>query len=130
MSTGDRERPWWASDVQDGAAHGSDDPHDDDPRGGDGPRAAGGWTGGDRGDPGERADRGGVPPWPHADGEVCQVCPICAFLRVVGETRPEVMEHLVEAAHHLTLAAKAVVDAHAEGFERDGGLERIELDDD
>ncbi len=71
-----------------------------------------------------------MPPGPHGSDEVCQVCPICAFLRVVGETRPEVVEHLVEATHHLTLAAKAVVDAHAEGFERDGGLEHIELDDD
>lgn len=100
MSAGDRERPWWASDARDGEQQGA----------GEAP--------------------GDAPPWPHGDGEVCQVCPICAFLRVVGDTRPEVMEHLVEAAHHLTLAAKAVVDAHAEGFARDGGLEHIELDDD
>lgn len=67
----------------------------------------------------------------HPHGEVCQVCPVCALLRVVSEVRPEVMEHLIEASRHLTLAAKAVVDTHAEGFaERDDDLQRIDLDED
>lgn len=80
---------------------------------------------------GERRDAGSrehVHP-PLADGEVCQVCPICAALRMVGEVRPDLLVHLAEAARHLTLAAKTVVDAQASGF-RERGLERIPLDDD
>lgn len=76
-------------------------------------------------DPGA-TDPTGVPP--SHDGDVCQVCPICTALRLVGEVRPDLFVHLAEAARHLTLAAKTVVDAHAAGF-RDG-LEHIPLDDD
>lgn len=97
------DRPWWASDP------------------------AGGPTGDDPGEgPGGSAAGGSAPP----GAPVCQVCPVCSFLRVVQDARPEAMEHLLEAAHHLTLAAKAVVDAHADGFGGAGGLEHIPLDED
>lgn len=68
----------------------------------------------------------------HADAapEVCAVCPVCSLLRLVGETRPEIIEHLTEAARHLTLAAKAVVDAQAEHLSRrEDRFERIDLED-
>ncbi|HEX2028551.1 MAG TPA: hypothetical protein VHF25_11210, partial [Nitriliruptorales bacterium] len=96
-------RPWWAS----GGEAASDDRR----------RPAG-----DLGQP--------EGPHRHLDGaEVCQVCPICSFLRLVEGVRPEVVEHLTEAARHLTLAAKAVIDAQAESFgaPRDR-LERIDVD--
>lgn len=99
----DRDRwPWWASGD----------------RRGDGPRD----------DPaGQRAAPTGPPP--HRHGEPCQICPICSFLRLVEGVRPDVVDHLTEAARHLTLAAKAVIDAQAEGFaRRDDQLERIEVD--
>ena len=62
-------------------------------------------------------------------GEVCHLCPICTGLRLLEEVRPEVVAHLTEAARHLTLAAKAVVDAQADQFAGDGGLQHIDLDD-
>lgn len=62
--------------------------------------------------------------------DVCQVCPVCSLLRVFGDARPELMEHLTEAARHLTLAAKAVIDAQAALFARPTErLERITLDE-
>lgn len=104
------DRPWWASEhAHQDAGHERDD---------------------------GSSER--VPPHEHradADAAVCQVCPICALLRVVDEVRPEVLDHLTEAGRHLTLAAKAFLDAQAEAYERQGrgreggGLERIDLDD-
>jgi hypothetical protein len=98
-----QERPWWASDPRVGG-DGGPGARDEHPAGANRPQ--------------------------HGDGAVCQVCPICAFLRVVKDARPEAMEHLLEAAHHLTLAAKSVVEAYAEGADRSDRLERIPLDDD
>jgi hypothetical protein len=95
------ERPWWASD---GAK--------DDPAAGETGRPAG-------------------EAWSHPSGEVCQICPLCSLLRVVDEARPEIVEHLTEAARHLSLAAKAIVDSYAAGYaDRDETLERIDLEDD
>lgn len=62
---------------------------------------------------------------PH-DPATCRACPWCTLLRAVGESRPEVVEHLGEAVRHLTLAARAMVDA----AEDRGGWEKIPLDDD
>ncbi len=67
---------------------------------------------------------------PHHSSEVCGVCPVCSVLRILEDTRPEVIGHLTEAARHMTLAAKAVIDAHAEHLRADGGLQHIPLDDD
>lgn len=102
-SGGDRgdERPWWASDS------GTDGSDADETRGPDGEA------------------------WRHPNGEVCQICPLCSLLRVVDEARPEIVEHLTEAARHLSLAAKAVVDSYAAGYaDPDETLERIDLEDD
>lgn len=94
-------RPWWASDAPgQGGGGGDEEPE--------------------------------APPHRHrsdAPHDVCEVCPICAVLRAVDDVRPELVEHLTEAARHLTLAAKAFVDAQAAGFEDDEGLQRIDLDE-
>lgn len=61
-----------------------------------------------------RTARGGRGPGRRAAGErdaVCHGCPWCTFLRAVGEGRPEVVAHFGEAVRHLTLAARAMVDA-------------------
>ena len=111
------ERPWWSSEDP-GTADDEAPPRGDE--------AA------------DEGDRARIPPHRHgadADPQVCQVCPVCAFLRVVEDARPEVLEHLTEATHHLTLAAKAFLDHYADGFDGRGdarrgrGLERIDLDD-
>lgn len=64
--------------------------------------------------------------------EECLLCPVCAFLQAMTESRPEVTQHLLAAARELTLALKAVVDTQAEAHERaaDKGerLQRIKVD--
>lgn len=108
-------RPWWASDGP------GDDGATGDPVDGDGPSSGRGRAAKD------------VPPHQHGTDvphDVCQVCPICAVLRAVDDVRPELVEHLSEAARHLTLAAKAFIDAQASGYEpQDGGLQHIDLDE-
>lgn len=117
------DEPWWASGASDGPV-GAEDPldahrgargrHDEPARGGH--QHAGG-------------DRAGH----HHHGpsvDACQVCPICAGIRILGEARPELVTHLSEAARHLTLAARAFLDAQADVLRRDDGLQRIDLDDD
>lgn len=102
-------RPWWASEPGEDDGARAHDPWDGVPGGGD-----------------------DVPPHRHradAPHDVCQVCPICAVLRTVDDVRPELVEHLSEAARHLTMAAKAFIDAQAAGYEDDGGLQRIDLDE-
>lgn len=104
------DEPWWASGA-DTDALGDEDPleahragrHDHHDRSG-------------RHQPG-----GGV--------DACSVCPICAGIRILGEVRPELVTHLSEAARHLTLAARAFLDAQADVLRRDDGLERIDLDE-
>lgn len=60
--------------------------------------------------------------------ETCGICPLCAVIRVFGEARPEVVEHLSEATRHLTLALQAAVDAKATGSWGRRGVERIDVD--
>ena len=68
------------------------------------------------------ADSAGAP---HPDGEVCDACPVCIALRALRQVRPEVVGHLSDAAHHLSLALRAFADAQAG---EDDGLEKIDLD--
>lgn len=55
----------------------------------------------------------------HADrdhvGEVCGVCPLCTLARSLGETRPELLGHLAQAAHHLSAAVRTLVEPPSEG---------------
>lgn len=69
-------------------------------------------------DPGSRRGPGHDP--------ACRSCPVCLLTRSLGDARPEVVEHLEQAARHLVLAARAWVDA----AEQRTGWERIELDED
>lgn len=71
------------------------------------------------------SDGGGAVP-PHPPGEVCGACPVCIGLRALRSVRPEVIGHLSDAAHHLSLALRAVADAAADGPE---DVQRIVLDD-
>lgn len=70
-----------------------------------------------------------------ASGAACQLCPVCALLRAIGGTQPEVVDHLEFAARELALALRATLDAHVDGHGRtadgraDGDrLERIRID--
>lgn len=62
---------------------------------------------------------------PHEDGRVCDACPVCIGLRALRQVRPEVIGHLSEAAHHVSLALRAFADAQVAD---DEGLEKIDLD--
>lgn len=73
---------------------------------------------------GDRVRGGAQDPHPH-DGEVCDACPVCMGLRAIRQVRPEVVAHLSDAAHHLSLALRAVADAQGQP---DEGLETIDLD--
>lgn len=42
--------------------------------------------------------------------ELCGVCPLCTLARTLEETRPELLEHLTEAARHLAAAARSLLD--------------------
>jgi hypothetical protein len=43
---------------------------------------------------------------PSSDGAECNVCPVCALLRLVRHARPEVFEHLSDAAASFTAALR------------------------
>lgn len=108
-------RPWWASDgpVGDGA-----DPTEDplerhrQARRGE-PAAEDAAAGGDAAD-------------------VCGVCPICTGLRVLGETRPDLLNHLTEASRHVAAAVRDLLDHPPTRDDRDDpsddALHRIDLD--
>lgn len=63
---------------------------------------------------------------PHADGQVCDACPVCLGLRALRQARPDVITHLSDAAHHVSLALRALADAQV--GDDTGGLEKIDLD--
>ncbi|MBW3662123.1 MAG: hypothetical protein KY469_03400 [Actinobacteria bacterium] len=110
---GGPRRPWWASPpagASDGAAASGDRPHAPDTASQDG-------------------DHGGGDAHEHVHVDACQVCPVCSFLRVAGEVRPDLVHHLAEAARQVTLAAKAVLDAQARGWDRHTGLQHVPLDE-
>ena len=75
------------------------------------------------------AGRGGAQRHEPGSVDACRICPVCAVIRIVGDSRPELVEHLSEAARHLTLAAKVFVDAQAEALGGRDRLERIEIDE-
>jgi hypothetical protein len=134
--TGD-PRPWWASGA-DAPVPGPVDPIDAH-------RAArrGGFpteepaAGRDGGDHREHGPVGGAHDRPRADQpghgpDLCGVCPLCAALRALGETRPQLVEHLTEAARHLAAAFRSFVDEPRPGEADEPGdrgpFERIDLD--
>ena len=42
--------------------------------------------------------------------ELCGICPLCTLARSLEDTRPELLEHLTEAARHLAAAARALME--------------------
>lgn len=52
--------------------------------------------------------------------DACGACPICVGLRALGESRPELVGHLAEAARQLALAVRTVVDAGVPADEAPG----------
>ena len=66
----------------------------------------------------------------HASSESleCTWCPVCRTVAAVRQTSPEVIAHLSSAASSLMLAVSGMMAPPAPG--RDGGVERIPLDED
>lgn len=67
----------------------------------------------------------------HRTPPTCPValCPICTFVSLTGEARPEVVEHLLKAGQELLLAVRAVIDARTAGPPAPApDLERIEVE--
>lgn len=141
--TGVHEDPWWASGSgpQEGLRE-DEDPisaHTSARRGRRGGHAGAWWqdavdalaeaarAAGD----GSRAADPAAPPHVHDEGrDVCHVCPICVGLRALDESRPEVVAHLSEALRHLSLAARAFIEAQVAATGGvDDGLHRVDLDD-
>lgn len=50
----------------------------------------------------------------HEHSETCAYCPICATIALVRNTRPEVVEHLANAARELVLAAGMMLEEAGE----------------
>jgi hypothetical protein len=155
-------RPWWASELEDGvadappldpleahrAARRGTPPPDDAADGWDladllGPAADASAPGDgatdDASDAPRTAGRGSAgtdgPAAAHGP-DVCGVCPICVALRALGESRPQLLEHLSEAARHLTAAVRNLVedpprvrpDGARRGHDDPDPFERIDLD--
>lgn len=104
------QRPWWASDDAPGS-HRADDPVVAF-------RAA--RRGEQHGDPVPSEATPGDVDDPAADdpthaGEhvaaACGVCPWCTTVRLVAQHHPELLGHVREAGRHLSLAARAALDA-------------------
>jgi hypothetical protein len=60
-------------------------------------------------------------------GPECTWCPVCRTVAAVKQTSPEVRAHLTSAAASLMLAVSGMMASHPPS--RDGGVERIDLDD-
>ena len=70
----------------------------------------------------------------HASGPACPVplCPICTAATVLGQFRPEVVEHITNATREALLAIRAVIDTRleesdGEPHEDRGRVKRIEI---
>ena len=82
----------------------------------------------DTADVGSAAGATGGEPRAHTP-DVCGVCPICVGLRALAESRPELVGHLAEAARHVALAARSLMDRpERDGAAEDEPLEHIDLD--
>lgn len=59
----------------------------------------------------------------------CTICPLCQVISAVRGTRPEVVEHLADAAGSLVAALRALVDAHEHSWaqRRSAPVEHIDI---
>jgi hypothetical protein len=56
------------------------------------------------------------------------LCPICMALTVMGEARPDLIQHVLLASREVLLALRAVIDARLEGTKgAPPKLERLEI---
>ena len=55
------------------------------------------------------------------NSDSCAYCPICATIAVVRNTKPEVMEHLANAARELILVAGMLLEEAGEVIGEKGG---------
>jgi hypothetical protein len=60
----------------------------------------------------------------------CRYCPVCRVVHAVRETSPEVRTHLAVAGVNLFQAAAALLHTAVPEQQDQGGVERIDLDDD
>jgi hypothetical protein len=61
-------------------------------------------------------------------GPSCTWCPVCRTVTAIRQTSPEVRAHLAGAASSLMLAVSGMIATQPPSG--DGGVERIDLDDD
>jgi hypothetical protein len=138
----ERALPWWASDGPvDGGVDRSVDPIERhraarrgavDPGDVDAPP----WWAGDAPKPAARPDAAPASPDPDpplpsepARGasqdparhrvDACGVCPFCISMRLLQDTRPDLVDHLTEAARHLAAAARSLLDTPVPGAASD-----------
>ncbi len=118
----ERPRPWWASeddvadleDVDPVEAFRQARRTDRSSRGSD--------------DPATSAED---PPATGHDPAFCGICPLCTLARTLEDTRPELLEHLTEAARHLASAVRSLLEAAPDGAaERSRGAAPAEPDPD
>ncbi len=69
------------------------------------------------------------------DASTCGLCPVCLGLRLLGEHRPEVLEHLNEASRHLSAAIRGLLEQDTQASRADRSqrqpsdrFERIQVD--
>jgi hypothetical protein len=63
-------------------------------------------------------------------GPDCRVCPICQVIHVVRGARPELLEHLAEAATHLAQALRMGIESSEHRWTArrpDAGVEHIDI---
>ena len=133
----DERQPWWAStdagrtttedpvEAHRAARRGSGAPGGDPTGPADDPVDPG--AGADRGATGERSPGSPGSPSGHAEA-VCGVCPICVLARTLGDTHPELLGHLTEAARHLAAAARSMLESSPSEDPGSEGVQRIDLD--
>jgi hypothetical protein len=64
---------------------------------------------------------------------ICTVafCPICTAVTMLGDARPDIIEHMLLAARETLLAFQALIDVRLDGAEpkaRSGRVERITIE--
>jgi hypothetical protein len=63
----------------------------------------------------------------HDESPECATCPACRLLRLVRSARPEVYEHLADAAASLSAAIRELATDGEPAAPRRGGVEHIDL---
>lgn len=61
----------------------------------------------------------------------CQLCPVCQLIAALRGSRPEIVDHLSDAAGSLVAAVRAAIDAHEKEWSarRSTGIQHIDVDE-